>query len=153
MLRKLLIGFGLVEIARPRPIIRACELIGLENPNEAQLRPWAIAMARLEGFLFVWLLARGRKSSTLASTLLGVGGVILAVVPQPIIVLSQAMVYENTADLEWKPYVVPAARLLGIVYVTVALLSRATGSAEAERPEPRAERSGEESTSKPLLRA
>ncbi|MGQ3412779.1 hypothetical protein ACT4ML_11040 [Natrinema sp. LN54] len=127
MLRKLLIGFGLAEIAKPEPIIGLCERIGLRNPSETRRRPLARTGARLEGLLFVWLLVRGRKGSTLVTGVLGLAGLTLVLVPQPIIELSQYLVYANTDDLELQPWVVPAARLLGVLYLTVTLLSRSTG--------------------------
>jgi len=41
MIRALLIVFGLIEMILPEPIINACEWIGLENPDHAELRPRA----------------------------------------------------------------------------------------------------------------
>lgn len=130
MLRKLLIAFGIFEFAKPQPVIDACERIGLENPDEAELRPRALWGARLEGLLFVWILARRESGSRLASATLAAAGTVLVVLPQPIIELSQTLVYENTAELELKPWVKPAARLLGVLYLTVVLLS-ATGDESA----------------------
>ena len=130
MLRKLLIAFGIFEIAMPQPVMAACERIGLENPNDAELRPWALWGARLEGLLFVWLLARRESGSRIANVLLAAAGTVLVILPQPIIELSQTVVYENTEDLELKPWVKPAARLLGVLYLTVVLLS-ATGDESA----------------------
>ncbi len=130
MLRTLLLGFGLVEIVMPRPVIEACERVGLRNPETARRRPLALTGARLEGLVFVWLLARGREGSTLVSALLGLAGLVLVLIPRPVITLSQHLVYANTDDLEPRLWVVPAARLLGVVYLTVLLLSRST---EGER--------------------
>lgn len=134
MLRKLLIGFGCFEIVRPQPVMDACERIGLENPDEAELRPRALWGARLEGLLFVWLLVRGREGSTPVSALLGLAGLVLVLLPQPVIELSQRVVYENTDDLELKPWIEPAARALGALYLLVVVLSmrgdEATGSDE-----------------------
>ncbi|MFA9416182.1 hypothetical protein [Natrinema sp. HArc-T2] len=130
MLRTLLLGFGLVEIVTPRPVIEACERIGLQNPEAARRRPLALTGARLEGLVFVWLLARGREGSTLVSALLGLAGLVLVLVPRPIITFSQHLVYANTDDLELRLWVVPAARLLGVLYLTVLLLARST---EGER--------------------
>ncbi|WP_455447969.1 hypothetical protein [Natrinema thermotolerans] len=131
MLRRLLIGFGLLEIVKPEPVIAACERIGLRNPGEPQPRPLALAGARLEGLVFVWLLVRGRQGSTLVSGLLGLAGLTLVLVPRPIIDLSQHLVYANTDDLELQPWVEPAARLLGVLYLTVTLLSRSTNEESA----------------------
>lgn len=126
MLRRLLIAFGLVEIVVPEPIIEICERIGLRNPAATQRRPLALTGARLEGLLFVWLLVRGREGSTLVTAGLGLAGLALVLVPRPIIALSQHLVYVNTDDLELQPWVEPAARLLGVLYLTVTLLSRST---------------------------
>ena len=132
MLRKLLIAFGIFEFAMPQPVIDACERIGLENPDEAQLRPRALWGARLEGLLFIWVLARRESGSRLASALLAAAGTVLVVLPQPIIELSQTFVYENTADLELKPWVKPAARLLGALYLTVVFLSATSDESAGE---------------------
>ena len=123
MLRPLLIAFGLFEIAKPKPVIEACERIGLENPEDVDRRSWALWGARLEGMLFVWLLARRESGASVVSAALAVAGVVLVAVPQPIIRLSQSLVYENTDDLELKPWVEPAARLLGVLYLLVVVLS------------------------------
>jgi len=130
MLRTLLLGFGLVEIVVPRPVIEACERIGLRNPEAARRRPLALTGARLEGLVFVWLLARGREGSTLVSALLGLAGLVLVLIPRPIIRLSQHPGYATTEDLALRLWVVPAARLLGVLYLTVLLVSRST---EGER--------------------
>ncbi|WP_226039887.1 hypothetical protein [Natrinema sp. DC36] len=126
MLRRLLIAFGLVEIIVPEPVIEICERIGLRNPAATQRRPLALTGARLEGLLFVWLLVRGREGSTLVTAGLGLAGLALVLVPRPIITLSQHLVYVNTDELELRPWVEPAARLLGVLYLTVSLLSRST---------------------------
>lgn len=123
MLRTLLLGFGLLEMAKPRPVIDACERIGLENPEAAERRSWALWGARVEGLVFVWLLARRESGSKVGSGLLGVAGLVLVLVPQPLVELSQALVYENTDELELKPWVTPAARLLGALYLLVVVLA------------------------------
>lgn len=133
MLRKLLIAFGLFEIVKPRPVIDACERIGLANPEAAQLRPSALWWTRLEGVVVVWLLVRGRGGSTVVTLLVGLTGIVLALLPRPAITVSQELVYENTDELELQPWIVPAARLLGVCYLLVIALSwRRDGSDESE---------------------
>lgn len=134
MIRTLFIVFGVIEIVVPQPIIDACERIGLENPDDAQLRPRAALLARLEGALFVWVLVRGRDQSPLTSRLLGAAGLLAVLYPTPLIRFSQTFAYENTSDLELKPWVQPAARLLGALYLAVVLLSGRKDDS-GERPE------------------
>lgn len=125
MLRELLIWFGLVEVAWPRPVVELCERIGLENPEAVQRRPRAEELARLEGMAVVWVLHRqgqGQGSKPLA-VLLGVAGIVAVLVPGPLIRLTQRVVYENTDELELSPWVRPAARVLGLLYLIVLVLS------------------------------
>jgi len=129
MLRTLLILFGVVEIILPKPVIDACERIGLENPDEARLRPGADLLARLEGLIFVWLLVRGREKAPVTSTLLGLAGTVAVVYPKPLIRISQSFAYENSRQLELRSWVEPAARLLGALYLLVLFLS---GDSEAD---------------------
>ncbi|MDQ2050297.1 hypothetical protein RBH26_07340 [Natronolimnohabitans sp. A-GB9] len=134
MLRKLLVAFGCYEIVKPKPVIDACERIGLENPAKAKRRPHALWGARLEGFVFVWLLVRGRTGggSRVVGAALALAGLALVAVPRPIIELSQRLVYENTDELELKPWVEPAARALGALYLLVVALSVRHDEATAE---------------------
>jgi len=121
----------------PEPIIEICERIGLRNPAATQRRPLALTGARLEGLLIVWLLVRGREGSILVTAGLGLAGLALVLVPRPIITLSQHFVYVNTDDLEVRPWMEPAARLFGVLYLTVTLLSRSTGKGDDERRDAR----------------
>ena len=123
MLRKLLIGFGLVEIVKPAPIIDACERIGLANPEEAQLRTRALDIARIEGLFVVWLLLRGRRRAPLVSAFFTVVGTVALLFPRPLIRITQRLAYENTDDLELEPWVGPAARGLGLLYLLLVVLS------------------------------
>lgn len=138
MLRKLLLGFGLFEIVAPRPVIHACERIGLENPAEARLRGRALEIARIEGLVFVWLLLRGRDRSPVVGALLTIAGAVAVLFPKPLIRLSQVFAYENATDLRLKRWVTPAARLLGVLYLLVVALSgRVDEDAGRERDERR----------------
>ena len=126
MLRRLLLAFGLVEIVAPKPVIHACERIGLENPSDARLRPWALDVARVEGLVFVWLLLRGRRRSPFVGASLALAGLVAVLAPKPLVRVSQAFAYENPTELRLKPWVTPAARLLGALYLLVVVLSGRT---------------------------
>jgi len=135
MIRELLVGFGIVEILTPQPVIDACERIGLENPEDAQLRDRAMVLARLEGLFVVRLLVRGRNRAPLSSALFALAGTVAVLAPKPLIRLTQRVAYENTDDLQLKPWVGPAARLLGLCYLLVVFLSEGDDPAPAADPE------------------
>ena len=136
MIRTLFIVFGLIEVVAPRPVIDACERIGLENPEEARLRRGAGLLARLEGALLVWLLVRGRQQSPLASTLLGAAGLLAVVYPDPLIRFSQSFAYENPDELELRPWVRPAARLLGVLYLVAVFVAGTDEDADSTASAP-----------------
>lgn len=123
MLRKLLVWFGLVEILLPEPIISLCEWIGLKNPAEAQRRAYATEIARLEGMLVVWLLLKGREDSPFVTLLFSLAGTLAVLYPRPLIRFTQWFAYRNADELELKPWVGPAARVLGLCYLLVVILS------------------------------
>lgn len=122
MIRKLLVAFGIFEIAWPRPVIDACERIGLKNPREARLRDRAIELARLEGIVVVYLLYRRGRGSRPVAALLALVGAFALLVPRPLIRLTQRVAYENADELELQRWVTPAARALGACYLLVAFL-------------------------------
>jgi hypothetical protein len=130
MLRQLLIAFGAFEVVAPRPVIDACERIGLMNPDEANLRSFAPTIARLEGLVFIWVLVRERGVAPYLSRLLAATGLLAILYPKPLIRVSQDFAYENTRELELRPWVVPAARALGLLYVLVAYLGSADHTRE-----------------------
>lgn len=123
MIRKLLVIFGCLEILVPGPIIDACERIGLENPDDAELRPGAAWLARLEGAIVVWVLLRGRDNSPIASSLVTGTGLLAVFYPKPLIRASQSFAYQNPTELKLKRWVTPAARLLGAMYLLVVFLA------------------------------
>lgn len=123
--RTLLVAFGLLEMLLPERIVRWGERLAFENPGEGALRPWTLPMARLEGLAFVWLVLRGRPSSIpspFRKVLVAIG-LPAALSPRPFVTGALGMAYENHADLELQSWVVPFTRVLGIVYLAVALFS------------------------------
>lgn len=133
MRQKILIAFGLLEFAAPEWIIPWGEQLAFENPGTGVLRPWTLPMARLEGLLFCWLAASGRARSPVIGKLLGVVGLPALLFPKTFLSGALGMAYENPDDIEVKPWVVPFTRVLGAVYLAVALFSRRATGSEDER--------------------
>ncbi len=121
MLRHLLTGIGILEFAAPRRIIRAAERIAFENPGEGRLRRWTIPMARLEALVFTWAAVRNRGPPALARPLLAGLGLAMALAPRSALEFCLRLTYENSDDIEVKPWVGPLMRALGVVYLVAAL--------------------------------
>ncbi|ELY46046.1 hypothetical protein [Natronorubrum sulfidifaciens] len=134
MIRALAIGVGLLEAVFPRRLIDAGERLAFDTPETGRLQPWTVPMARLEGLVFVWLLARKGGGLDALRAPLGVVGVAMALSPRAVVAFALEVAYENPDDLECKPWVVPATRLLGAVYVVAGLFA---GRGATPKDEPR----------------
>lgn len=123
MKRALALGFALLEIVAPRRIVTPAERLAFRNPETGRLRPSTMPIARLEGLLFAWLLLRERGLSRPLRAALVALGTAMALVPRTAVESGLALAYENAADLALKSWVVPATRLLGVLYLIVVVLS------------------------------
>ncbi|WP_049924200.1 hypothetical protein [Halopiger djelfimassiliensis] len=132
MKRLLAFGSGLLVVV-PRRIIAPAERIAFENPEDGRRRRSTVPIARLKGLAFVWVLARGAVRDSDRRAALGLLGVVLALVPRSALESGLAVAYENPDELEVKPWVIPATRLLGACYLVAGF---AAGRAETPRGEP-----------------
>ncbi|MEY7849243.1 hypothetical protein AB7C87_08595 [Natrarchaeobius sp. A-rgal3] len=121
-MRKLLIGFALLEILATRRIVDAAERVAFENPDAGRLHPWTIPAARVEGIVFCWVILRNGGLGRLRSPLAALGFVV-ALLPRSALAFGLAVAYENADDLEVKPWVGPVTRLIGACYLSIALLA------------------------------
>lgn len=138
MIRALAIGFGLLEAIVPKRLIDAGEWLAFDTPETGRLQSWTVPMARLEGVLFVWLLARKGGSLGALRAPLGVFGVAMALMPRAVVAFALEVAYENPDDLETKSWVVPATRLLGVGYVAAGVFAGRSRTPEDEpRSDPR----------------
>lgn len=121
MWKRVLVAFGLVELAFPRRVVEFGEALAFSNPGESELRPWTIPAARVEGIAFLALVLRGKPSYSRLEPLLGLLGVPALLAPRRYLDAAMRIAYEDAERIEPKPWVVPFTRLLGLVYVLVAL--------------------------------
>lgn len=123
MWRTLLAGFGALELLAPDRIVTRGERLAFENPEAARLRAWTLPMVRLEGVAAVWLALRWERALPGLRPILALGGVPAALAPRGVLAAALAVAYENPDEIEVKPWLLPATRLLGAVYLAVALFS------------------------------
>lgn len=133
MLRTVLLGLSALHVVAPRAIVDRAERLAFANPTAGRLRPWTLPTARLEGLVFCWLLLRGRGGKRSAAggsvrAALAVLGAAMALAPRTALEAGLRIAYENPADLEVRSWVGPATRLIGAVYLAVALFSGGAGS-------------------------
>lgn len=124
MLRQLLVGFGIVELLFPERLIDYSEELALENPDKCELKSWVTTLARFEGVVFLWLVVRDRASLATFRSLFGLNGLLAVLSPKGFLDYWTGIVYEDHRCCEWKPWVVPVTRLIGVFYLVLVLLGR-----------------------------
>lgn len=122
MLRGSLAAIGLVELLVPDRFIGYWERLALENSGECSRRSWVSPAARIEGLLIVVAAARPGALSGVVRSVLGWYGLLAALSPEGYLEYWTPLVYEDATRCEWQPWVVPATRAVGVLYVLVALV-------------------------------
>lgn len=120
MLRTVLSAIGIIELVSPKALIEAAEGIALENQAECELRRWVLPGARLEGFLIVYLMWRSDASYAAFKQFLGFIGILALLYPRSYIDYGSSLAYTEGSSPEWKGWVYPATRVIGLVYVLIA---------------------------------
>ena len=130
MFRPLFMLVGLLEILVPRSIVAWGERLAFDNPGVGRLRSWTVPIARIEGIVFVLYAHRGRRVPPMLKRILLVLGFTLALAPRTVLDWSLRSCYENSEQLEVKPWVVPATRVFGILYLVIGLFPRRVDTPE-----------------------
>lgn len=120
MIRSLVV-LAVVELLAPERVIEFGERLSLENPGECSLRSWVPFVARLEGAVFLSWLVKPRPLSGAVRSILGWSGLMAVISPEGYLGYWTDLVYEDAERLQWKPWVVPLTRVIGICYVLLAL--------------------------------
>lgn len=121
MLRKVLTPITIVEVLRPETLIDAAEEIALDNPDECELKSWVVPGARLEGLVFLVLMWRSNTSYSRFKKFLGVIGILALLYPRVYVDYAAEIAYTDASTCEWKSWVYPGTRLIGVLYVSIAL--------------------------------
>ena len=121
MLRKFLLAVGIIEILAPEEFLVTAERFALENPEECARKPWVLPFARAEGLFFVWLAWRGGDSLSTFKAFLGIVGLVALFNPRVFVDHAAEIAYADADRCEWKAWCYPVTRLVGILYVLVAL--------------------------------
>ena len=132
MIKGLFAAIALIELFAPERIIERGEQVALQNPEECSLQPWVSLVARLEGLLFLLALARPKPFSGPLRSAVGWNGLLMALSPAGYLDYWTDIVYEDADRCEWRPWVVPLTRALGVFYVLIALFFRSKKSDEPE---------------------
>lgn len=121
MLRKVLTVIGIIELVSPEALIEAAEWIALENPVECKRQSWVVPAARVEDLVFLVMMWRSDASYAAFKKLLGLIGVLALLFPRAYIDYASSLAYTEDSTCDWKRRVYPGTRIIGLVYVLIAL--------------------------------
>ena len=121
MWRKILTTIGIIELLWPKSLITAAEWLALEKPDECELRSWAVSGVRVEGLVFIRLMRRREASYSTVKKFLGIIGVFSLIYPRRYIDSATTLAYTDATNCNWKPWVYHATRLVGLLYVIIAI--------------------------------
>jgi len=121
MLRTALTAVCTVEVLAPEALIESAERVALENPGECDWRPWVVPGARIEGVVFLWAMWHSDESYSAFKRFLGLVGLLALLFPRAYVEYGSGLAYTESSSPEWKQWVYPGTRLVGLLYVVVAL--------------------------------
>ncbi|SDY93441.1 hypothetical protein [Halopenitus persicus] len=121
MLRPLLTTICTIEVLVPETLITTAERLALDNPSGCDWRSWVIPGARLEGLVFLGMMWRSEESYSTFKKFLGLIGLLALLYPRTYVDYGGEVAYTNESTPEWKPWVYTGTRLVGLLYVLIAL--------------------------------
>ncbi|SEO99594.1 hypothetical protein SAMN04487948_11017 [Halogranum amylolyticum] len=121
MLRKILTTIGIVELLAPEALIETAEQVALEDPDECELRSWVVTGARVEGLALLLLMWGSDASYSRFKKFLGLIGILALSSPHVFVGCATPLAYTDASNCNWKPWVYEGTRLVGVLYVLIAL--------------------------------
>ncbi len=121
MLRKLLTVICTIEVLVPETLIAFAERLALDNPGDCDWRSWVAPGARLEGLIILGVIWRSDASYSAFKKFLGLIGLPALLYPHTYVDSGGKVAYTDTSTPEWRPWVYTGTRLVGLLYVTIAL--------------------------------
>ena len=120
MMGRLLGLVGRAEMTSPERFLGFWSRLALENPEECHFKWWVVPLARLEGLIFVSI-SQSEVPSPRFEEILGILGIPAVLFPEQYLDWGTELAYENPDQVEWKSWVVPLTRAVGIVYLLVGI--------------------------------
>ena len=124
MIRSLLATLGLVTALVPDRIVDLFEAIAVKNPDEIAVHSWFNHLIRVEGVVIVLAVLRDGRLYAWLMNLTGLFGAVLVLVPDLYERIAGPLVYEDPESVEWHDHLSDGIRVIGVVYVLLALLNR-----------------------------
>ncbi|TKX59673.1 hypothetical protein EXE48_14250 [Halorubrum sp. ASP1] len=124
MLRQFLGALGILTALIPDRIVDVFEAIAVENPEENTAHSWFGPLIRAERVVITLAVLRDGRLYAWLLNVTGIVGAVLLFIPRLYEQIAGALVYEEPESVEWNEHLTDGVRVIGAVYVLLALLSR-----------------------------
>ncbi|GAA0528935.1 hypothetical protein [Halorubrum aquaticum] len=124
MLRQFLGALGVLTTVAPDRIVEVFETIAVENADENTVHSWFGLLIRVEGVVLTLAALCDSRLYAWLLNVTGIVGTVLLFVPRLYEQIAGALVYENPESVEWNERLTDGVRVIGAVYVLLALLDR-----------------------------
>lgn len=121
MIRTFIGLLGVLTTLVPDRMLDVFEAVAIENPGECTPRPWIGSAIRAEGVLVTVASLLGGRAYAWMMNLTGAFGAVVLLVPQLYREFAKALVYENPEAVEWNEQFTDGVRIIGVVYVLLAV--------------------------------
>ena len=124
MLRQFLGALGVLTTLVPDRIVDVFEAIAVENPDQNTVHSWFGPLIRAEGVVITLAALRGGRLYAWLMNVTGIFGAVLFFFPRLYEQIAGPLVYEDPESVEWNEHLTDGVRMIGAVYVLLALLDR-----------------------------
>jgi len=124
MLRQFLGALGVLTTLVPDRIVDVFEAIAVENPEENTVHSWFSPLIRVEGVVIALAALRGGRLYAWLMNVSGIFGAVLLFLPRLYEQIAGPLVYEGPESVKWNEHLTGGVRVIGAVYVLLALLDR-----------------------------
>jgi len=124
MLRQFLGALGILTALVPDRIVNVFEAIAVENPEENTVHSWFGTLIRVEGVVITLAALRDGRLYAWLMNVTRIVGAVLLFVPRLYEQMAGPLVYEDPESVEWNDHLTDGVRVIGAVYVLLALLIR-----------------------------
>ena len=121
MLRTFTAVLGVLVALFPDKAVDGFEAGFIENPGECRRKPLGRLGIRAEGIVVLAASLAGGRAYAWLMDVTGIAGSILLVVPRAYRTVANAMLYEEPDRVEWNERFAAVVRLIGLVYVLLAV--------------------------------
>ena len=124
MLRQFLGALGVLTTLAPDRTVGVFEAIAVENPDENTVHSWFGLLIRVEGVMLTLAALRDSRLYAWLMNITGIVGAVLFFIPRLYEQMAGPLVYEDPESVEWNEHLTDDVRVIGAVYVLLALLDR-----------------------------